>query len=405
MRNPEEFSLVVDGWFDGETHYPEQTTFLIRYGRIAHLTLGDFGADFARRGIPALRGAFLMPGLVDAHVHLFLDGAPTDAALRSAHLKQPVEALIEAARASARQSLACGVTVVRDAGDRHGINHRIRAEAARAGSGLPQVRSGGLGVKRPKRYGAFMAMDVADAAAIRDSVTELARANDEIKLILTGIIDFDAGAVTDEPQFDVESARLVVETARSRGRRTFAHCSGAKGLAVAVAAGVGSIEHGFFMSREILERMAEQGIAWTPTFCPVHFQWAHPEAVGWSPQTVGNLRRILDAHARHLALAQELGVTLLLGTDAGSMGVEHGRAVFEEIDRYLEAGLSLTATLTAATAAARRHFGNTESRLARDAAFDALLLDASPFDDLTALQRPCRVWTSGARETAEKKAG
>lgn len=388
-----DFGVVAESWFDGETHHRQAASFLIRQGRIEDIAVGDFGQDFASRGIRVERGAFLMPGLVDAHVHLFLDGAPTDSAVRGAHLKQPLEALTEAARASARQSLACGITRVRDAGDRHGINHRIRDEARQAGSGMSLVRSGGLGVKRPKRYGAFMARDVEDDAAIRASVAELARGNDEIKLILTGIIDFDAGAVTDEPQFDADSARLVVDTARAHGRMTFAHCSGAKGLSVAVAAGVGSIEHGFFMSREILEQMAAREIAWTPTFCPVHFQWAHPEAVGWSAQTVGNLRRILDQHAHHLALADRLGVRLLLGTDAGSMGVEHGHALFQEIDRYLEAGLSLTSTLRAATATARRHFGEADAMLAKGATFEALLLDASPFEDVSALRGAKRAWT------------
>lgn len=395
MEQQTEFALVVDGWFDGDTHRPERTTFLVRDGRIEHVAAGDYEADFAGRGIATLRGGFLMPGLVDAHVHLFLDGAPIDGAVRSAHLKQPLPELTEAARRSARQSLACGVTVVRDAGDRHGINHTVRDEAKATLGSLPRVRSGGLGVKRPKRYGAFMAMDVEDEAAIRASVEKLAADNDEIKLILTGIIDFDAGAVTDEPQFDLESARLVVDTARAQGRSTFAHCSGEKGLKIAAEAGVGSIEHGFFMTRDILETMADKGVAWTPTFCPVHFQWAQPEAVGWSANTVGNLRRILDSHAEHLLLSDQLGVTLLLGTDAGSMGVEHGYAVFDEIERYLEAGLSLEKTLRAATATARRHFGDEHPTLARGAAFDAVLLDASPFEDIGALRQPARVRAAG----------
>jgi len=386
-----DFAVCVQGWFDGEHHHAGPASFVIHDGTIADVTEGDHCHDLAAQGLPVMRGGFLMPGLVDAHAHLFLDGAPTDGPTRSAHMKKSVEDLTEAARQSARQSLACGVTLVRDAGDRHGINNHVREEA-RYAANLARVRSGGLGVKRPKRYGAFMAMDVEDADGIRSSVARLAADNDEIKLILTGIIDFDAGAVTDEPQFDLESAMLVVDTARAHGRQTFVHCSGEKGLAIAARAAVGSIEHGFFMNRETLAIMRDNQVAWTPTFCPVHFQWAKPEAVGWSANTVGNLRRILDAHAEHLRLADEMGVTLLMGTDAGSMGVEHGHAMFEEIDRYLEAGLSLEKTLTAATSAARRHFGQQNVRLLQGASFEAVLYDHSPFDKLAALRKPRLVW-------------
>jgi imidazolonepropionase-like amidohydrolase len=387
-----ELALVVNEWFDGALRRCSMATFFVRQGRIEQIIRGDAGADLAAKGVAVERGAFLMPGLVDAHAHLFLNGAPTDTPTRSAHLKKPLDDLVEAARCSARQALACGVTLVRDAGDRHGINHRIREESRRAGADFCHVRSGGLGVKRPKRYGGFMARDVEDDAAIRKSVAALARDNDEIKLILTGIIDFDAGAVTDEPQFSLDEARLVVDTARSNGRTTFAHCSGERGLRIATDAGVGSIEHGFFMNRETLAVMRDKQIAWTPTFCPVHFQWAHPEAAGWSARTVGNLRRILDAHAKHLAMADEMGVPLLVGTDAGSMGVEHGHALFDEIDRYLEAGLTLEATLTAATAGARSHFGMSHPELTVGAPFDAVLLSASPFTQLSALRKPLRVW-------------
>lgn len=387
-----EFALVADGWFDGEHHHPGPTTFHVAQGRLQSATPGDHGAALAQRGLAVHRGGFVLPGLVDAHVHLFLDGSTTDNAVRAAHLKQGLPELTEAARRSARQALACGITLVRDAGDRHGINNAVRDESLAHPGRLPHIRSGGLGVKRPQRYGAFMARDVEDDEAIRQSVHALAQHNDEIKLILTGIIDFKAGAVTDEPQFDLDSTRLVVQTARACGRNTFVHCSGPKGLAIAAEAGVGSIEHGFFMDRDTLLRMRDLDVAWTPTFCPVHFQWAHPEAVGWPPDTVDNLRRILDSHARHVALAAELGVRLLLGTDAGSMGVPHGQAVFDEIERYLAAGLSLSQTLHAATAQARRHFGLGPALLRPGAPWDAVWLADSPFQRVDALRHPMQVW-------------
>lgn len=394
-QSPDAFAIVTSaGWFDGVRHHAQASTVVVRAGRIASITAGDHSAALAAQALPVLHGGYLMPSLVDAHVHLFLDGAPTDGPTRSAHMKQSAEYLTEAARRSARQSLQSGVTLVRDAGDRHGINNVVREEARNAAAGLCRVRSGGAGIKRAKRYGAFMATDVGDDDSIRTSVAELCQHNDEVKLILTGIIDFDAGAVTDEPQFTLEEAQLVVATAKANGRKTFAHCSGAKGLAIAARAGVGSIEHGFFMNRETLAVMRDMQVAWTPTFCPVHFQWAHPEAVGWKPETVGHLRRILDNHAEHLRLAHEMGVTLLMGTDAGSMGVEHGKAMLQEIQCYADAGLPLQAILQSATATNRRHFGLPDPVLQVGSAFEAILLQQSPLEQVQALQEPLQVWLS-----------
>ncbi|MDE3114334.1 MAG: amidohydrolase family protein, partial [Pseudomonadota bacterium] len=241
MTTQREFAVVADGWFDGEVFRRERTSFRVTGGRIADIQPGDLGAEAKQADLAVARVPFLMPGLVDGHVHLFLDGAPTDLAVRSAHMKKSVEDLTEAARQSARAAVACGVSLVRDAGDKHGINNALRAEARRPGSGLPQVRSGGIGIRAPKRYGAFMAADVADRQAMREATIRLAAENDEVKLILTGIIDFEAGAVTDEPQFNLDDVRLVVETARAHGRAVFAHCSGIKGLEIAAATGLGSI--------------------------------------------------------------------------------------------------------------------------------------------------------------------
>jgi imidazolonepropionase-like amidohydrolase len=387
-------AVIVDAFFDGERLHRGTQTLRVVGDVLAGTEPGDQSATLAAQDWQVERGAFLLPGLVDAHVHLFLDAAATDASRRAEHLRLPVAELTDAARQHAQEALGWGVTLLRDAGDRHGINDRIRDEAAHPGSGLPAVRSAGRGLRRAHRYGAFMATEVDERCDLAAVVDGLARDCDEIKLVLSGTLDIAGGTPPEEPQFSVAEARRVVDIAHRRGRKVMAHCIGTSAMVVAIEAGVDSIEHGFFMDRATLARMRDADVAWTPTFCPLHFQWAHPEAARWPRAAIDRMRCLLDAHSEALRVAYEMGVRLLVGTDAGSMGVPHGRAMVEEMWHFLDAGLPLDAVLRAATGEPRRHFGEPHPRLVPGAPFEALLFQRAPFEG-RALDRPRRVWSTG----------
>jgi imidazolonepropionase-like amidohydrolase len=376
--------LLADAYFDGASARPAKDgPYLISIAddRIAAIEPGAGGAPHDERA------AFVMPGLVEAHAHLFLDGGELDFDKRNAYLNAPKDEMLRVARENIARNAAAGVTLVRDAGDRYGINDAIRAE--QRGKAVA-VRSPGLGIKRPKRYGGFMARDIEAGGAVAPVVAEMAASADDIKIILTGIIDFVAGEVKGAPQFDEAELRAIVQTAHAHGRKTFAHCSGLEGLKVAVAAGVDSIEHGFFMTPDILDAMAEKRIAWVPTVSPVHFQWARPELAGWNEKTVGNLRRILDGHAEHIGLAHRKGVNLVAGSDAGSPGVVHGTALVDEIFHFLDAGVPMAAALETATARPRRLWNAPGGDLRAGARADLVVLEASPFDFPAALRNGAR---------------
>jgi len=330
---------------------------------------------------------FVMPGLVEAHAHIFLDGSLLDMDERAAYLKAYFRRMMATARANVEKCTMAGVTLVRDAGDRYGVNHAIRDWLAADPAAPMGLRSPGLALKRPKRYGAFMGRDIESAAEIPQAVHELSQSSDDIKILLTGIIDFRAAEVKGDPQFDAEELRLVVAEAHAHHRKTFAHCSGLAGLEVAVEAGGDSVEHGFFMTRDILARMAEKGIAWVPTVSPVHFQWLLPSLAGWDAKTVENLRRILDSHAEHIAIAHELGVNLVAGSDAGSQGVDHGTALVDELFHFLDAGLPMEAVLASATSRPRRLWGAPSANIAAGNRLDLIALGGSPFEDREALRR------------------
>ncbi|MDH3234847.1 MAG: amidohydrolase family protein [Alphaproteobacteria bacterium] len=381
--------LVAQSYFDGARHHDQGPySLFIEGGRILDIVKGDAAADAALgradfRATPheTCSVPFVMPGLVEAHCHLFLDGGELDFGRRSQYLKAPADEMSVVARRNLADAAAAGITLVRDAGDKYGINHMMRAEAARDGYAGPAVRSPGLALRKPKRYGAFMAQVVRDTEEIREAMKAFVVIADDIKIILTGIIDFEAGAVTEPPQFDAAELALIVEIARDHGRPTFAHCSGIDGIRLAVEAGVDSIEHGFFMDRDALKVMAEKGIAWVPTFSPVHFQWARPELAGWSAEVVGHLRRILDSHSEHLAMAHELGVPVVCGSDAGSVGVPHGRALLDEMKFLLSAGLPMEPVLEAATSRPRRLWRADPADIRIGAMSNMIMLSASPFDD------------------------
>jgi imidazolonepropionase-like amidohydrolase len=377
--------LTTPSYFDGARLHDDGPYCLeIANGVISRIARG--APPEPPQGAVRYDAGFVMPGLVEAHCHLFLDGGELDFSARAAALKAGPEAMARVARRNVAALRRAGVSLIRDAGDRFGINHRMRAEARQAGG--PIIRSPGAGLRRPKRYGGFMAREVADDTQIDALVAEIAQDGDDLKIILTGIIDFAAGEVRGAPQFDAPALTRIMAAARRHGLASFAHCSGQKGLALAVAAGVGSIEHGFFMSRDILEVMATRQIGWTPTVSPVHVQWAHPEAAGWDAATLDNLRRILDRHREHMALAHELGVPLIAGSDAGSHGVIHGRALIDELFFMIEAGLPMAAVLAAATATPRRLWGAAPADIVAGGRADMLALAGSPFEDAGFLRQP-----------------
>jgi imidazolonepropionase-like amidohydrolase len=383
--------LVAERYFCGRQHHDAGPyAFHLQHGRIVAITAAT----------PAVAGdhervAFLMPGLVEAHGHLFLDGAARGGAYRGPGPPGDLARLTAIAEANVRRAFACGISLIRDAGDRHGINDAARERSRRTPAGRPAIRSPGSAIRRAGSYGKFMAMEVATSDDAVGAVERLARTADDIKIILTGIVDFAAGAVTEGPQFDAPTLRRMVECAHRHGRPVFVHCSGEAGIERAIAAGVDSIEHGYFMTRDALQAMAERGIAWVPTVAPVHFQWAHPEVAGWPAQTVAHLRRILDAHLGHIALADQLGVRLIAGSDAGSPGVPHGDGLIDELFLLVEAGLPMARALAAATAVPRAHWGCAGAQLQPGSPADFIVLGASPVAAPGALRGPVQHYVAG----------
>jgi imidazolonepropionase-like amidohydrolase len=295
----------------------------------------------------------MLPGLIDAHTHLFLEGGELDEGRRAAYLQQAPEKLMELAQSRLERLVRLGIAGVRETGDKHGVGlalSKLYSSAARPL--MPYVDSPGAAIHHRGRYGSFMAEPIEDYASPEACVEARARAGAErIKLIATGIINFEKGAVTTSPQMTAEEIGEFVTAARSRGKQTLAHASGDAGIEHVIEGPVDTIEHGFFVRDDQLAKMRDRQIAWVPTFAPVQRQVDHADRMGWNNAVVANLKRILDRHAASLVKAHAMGVRIIAGSDSGSYGVAHGLGLFYELELMRRAGLSSLAVVHCATGA------------------------------------------------------
>ena len=344
--------------------------------------------------------ATVLPGLIEAHAHLFLEGGELELAKRAEYLKRPAADLLASARERLARLVRLGIVAVRDAGDRHGVGLALsRLDRSAARPLMPYLDSPGAAIHHRGRYGGFMGEPLEDFPSPRDCVAgRVAAGADRIKVIPTGIIDFKQGRVTTEPQMTAAELTALARAAREFDRQTFAHASGDTGIDRVIAAGIDSVEHGFFVRDDQLAQMRDRRIAWVPTFAPVQVQVDHADRMGWDATVVANLRRILEQHAASLVRAHEAGVLLIAGSDAGSCGVAHGVGLLGELELMERAGLPALAVINAATGvpAGRLAFRENFGRIVPGALSRFIFTRHSPLQTVANLRKPRQIVFDGA---------
>ena len=395
--------LRVGAVLDGTSEEPLRNADVVYDRETIRFVGNDPPADIVNAGQRHpdldLPGHTLLPGLIETHAHLFLEGGELNAVKRAAFQAQPPDILLAFARQRLDRLVSLGIIAVRDAGDKDGVGLSLselyRSEWRPL---MPYVDSPGAAIHRKGQYGSFMAEPLEDYPAPASCVEARVRAGaDRIKLIATGIINFKQGRVVSRPQFTTEEISQLVTAAKKLGRQTFAHASGDDGIACALEGGVDSIEHGFFVRPDQLAQMRDRQTAWAPTFAPVQAQVDYADEAGWGPEVVSNLRRILERHAASLLLAHEMGVPIIAGSDAGSYGVAHGHGLLWELELMERAGLPALAVVNAAT-------GNSSNRLGFRERFGQIkpgyrsrfiLTRHSPLKGMANLRKPLHVVYDG----------
>jgi imidazolonepropionase-like amidohydrolase len=371
--------LRDNGSFDGPLDVA------VENGRIS-----EVGANLRGRGESFdLSRVWLMPGLVDCHIHLTMSTVDTGELLR-----RPLSRWAFETAAMAERTLRSGVTLARDAGGADaGLRDSIADGVVRGPrtqiSILMLSHTGGhadgflqgtgseafSGLLIPERPGVPSSL-VDNAQDVRLTVRRLKRLGaDWIKLCATGGIFSDHDHPLEQDLFKEEIGAAVLEAPRER---VMVHAYGGPGLDAAIDAGVRSVEHGTFLTPEQAQKMAQRGIWLVPTLDVLYDDVANARA-GITPSHVAaKAELVADALSEVIPIAREAGVKLAVGTDALEAR-RHG-SVGRELLALHAAGLSAAETLLAATrnGAELCGLGDQLGRIAPGYLCDLLLWDHDP---------------------------
>ena len=336
-------------------------------------------------------GRVLMPGLIDAHVHVYAAG------LNFARVAQsPFSYLAHFAARFMRASLDRGFTTLRDVG---GADVGL-ASALKEGllDNVPRLfyggraisQTGGHGDFRPGDYGCACHLDsltvLADGVdAVRRAVREeLRRGASHIKLMASGGI-----ASPTDPleccQYSDDEIRAAVDEATRAGTYVAAHCHPAEAVQRTVALGVRSIEHATLIDREAADFMAERGAFAVPTMATLSALAEEGEQLGLPAVSIEKLRRIGDRAFAGLEIMKRAGVKMGLGTDL--LGAQHVR---QSSEFTLRAQVLPAIDILRAACVVNAELLGQSGRLGairEGAAADLLLVDGNPLEDISVLAR------------------
>lgn len=391
-------SVIVGGriW-DGTGREPRAATLRLRDDRIVGIEPPEASPGRGVERIDAA-GAFVMPGMIDCHVHLTSSGAANYELQRLKDLI-PLQALRGAA--NALKMLRAGFTTVRDLSGPAFSNVAIRQAIDEGSMPGPRVLAAGMSLTVPGGHGDSYyrpEIDVAREGIVngpdeaRRAVRQWVRMRvDLIKLLVTGGVMTD-GSDVGALQWTPDELAAAIGQAHQLGVRVAGHCHGAAGVKAGVKAGLDTVEHGTMLDEEAVALMAEAGTYLVPTIVAGQRIVDHGTAGGIAPHVVRKGEQIGAWHRNSVRMARAAGVKIAFGTDCGTPFNRPGENA-AELGLLVEAGLTPTEALEAATRVAAEAIGRADQlgTLVEGKLADVVVVDGEPLDDVTVLADPGRL--------------
>ena len=374
------------------------STIVVQGGRIVSVEDGHQPPP-AGAALVDLSARFVLPGLIDSHVHLDSDAGGTAALVEDLTGNAPEKTL--RTLANARKTLEAGFTTVRNLGDGSGATLAIRDAAARGEVDAPRIVDAGRSISTTSGHmdatlgladdlhsaiGQENLCDGADSCrrAVRAQVR---RGVDVIKIATTGGVNSRIGAGLGAQMFDDE-AKAVVETARLYGKKVAVHAHGADGINMALAAGAASIEHGTMLDDESVRLFKRSGAFLVPTLSTVngYLERLAADPNSYSADVLPKIRWRISITGKNVAKAYPAGVKIAFGTDAGVS--KHGRNA-DEFELMVRHGMTPAAAIQSATTGAADLLGlaSEAGSIEPGKSADLIAVQGDPLADVTVLKR------------------
>ncbi|MFI6258356.1 amidohydrolase family protein [Micromonospora zamorensis] len=386
-------AIRVARMFDGERLVDGGVLVLLDGGRIVDVQRGRAEAP---EGWPVREepNGTVLPGLVDAHVHLCADAGPDALGRLAERPETDLDAVVEA---SLRAHLAAGVTTVRDLGDRRGAVLRWRAREVRD---LPTVVASGAPVTTVGGHCWSMGGEVSGVDGIREAVRLKAAAGaDLVKVMASGGV-FTPGTDTTRPQFTDQELTAALTQSHDLGLPVTVHAHALNAVEQALRVGVDGIEHctcvtatGAHVPDEVADRLAASGVAVCATLGTDPAVVTPPEVVAMAARAGLSAATLRDG----AATLHRAGVRLVAGSDAGLGPAKPHGILPETLVEYVACGIPATAALAAATSVGAEvcGLGRRKGRVRPGFEADLLVVDGDPTSDISALRRPLAVYRAG----------
>ncbi|RSX53849.1 imidazolonepropionase [Bifidobacterium goeldii] len=372
-------------------------------------------------------GKTVMPGLINAHTHLFSQGKPLNPKLATPRGQRIVSKLVHSpigvpymaatVRHNAQTLLDSGVTTIRTLGD---VGYEVVALRDRIAAGEvpgPRILASGPLLAIPEGHGApLIALTSSTPEGARECVARnIAHGVNAIKIAATGgVTDAQKVGEAGSPQMSVEQMRAICDEAHEHGIIVGAHAQSAEGVRRALKAGVDTIEHGSELDDELIGLFRHNPnslrgySALVPTLSAgLPLTMIDQKTTGITDIQLENSKTVVSGMVNGARQAHEAGLTVGLGTDTGMTFVPQYATWRELVLLVRFAGFTPAQAIHAATQVNARILGvdDVTGSLSVGKSADLLVLDGDPLKDLRALEQPALVVAAGRpvfRPTVER---